>query len=118
MKSDFPEYEKRRYQAIIKKDISWLKINLDDNYVHLHSNGVIENKEIYLKNINSDNIEFKMMEPINWKIREDSRFIFITGLSNFKLYYLENYLDLKVIYHSIWKIDLKPKCFSWQATKV
>ena len=57
------------------------------------------------------------MEPINWEI-ERFEFIFITGLSNFKLYYLENYLDLKLIYHSIWKIDLRPICFSWQATKV
>ena len=42
MKSDFPKYENMRYQAIIKKDIRWLKLNLDDNYIHLHSNGVIE----------------------------------------------------------------------------
>ena len=69
-----------------------VKLNLDDNYIHLHSNGVIEKRRIF-ENINSDNIEFKIMEPINWKIREESRFIFITGLSNFKLYYLENYLD-------------------------
>ena len=64
MKSDFPKYENTRYQATIKKDISWLKLNLDDNYIHLHSDGVIE-KEEYLKNINSDNIKFKIMEPIN-----------------------------------------------------
>ena len=118
MKSDFPEYEKMRYEAIIKKDIKWLKINLDNKYTHLHSNGVIEKKDLYLKNISSDNIKFKIMEPLDWEIREDSRFIFITGLSNFKLHYYKKFLDLKLIYHSIWKLDLSPKCFSWQATKV
>ena len=118
MKSDFPEYEMMRYEAIVKKDINWLKINLDNEYTHLHSNGVIEKKELYLQNISSEYIKFTLMEPLNWEIRKDTRFIFINGLSNFKLHYFDKFLDLKLIYHSIWKLDTSLKCFSWQATKV
>ena len=114
----FPEFEKERYKSILNKDIEWLDYNLDDEYTHIHSNGVIENKEIYLKNIASDNITFKEMCPINYSIREKDSFIFITGISNFKLIYFKNFLDLKLAYHSIWQKGVKPKYYSWQATKV
>ena len=112
MNENFPEFELERYNSIICKNISWLDLNLDSNYMHIHANGSIENKKLYLKNISSDNIKFITMKPITWTVREESKFIFITGLSNFK-----NLLDLHLVYHSIWKKDLKLTLFSWQATE-
>ena len=114
----FPEFEKKRYQSIIDKNIDWLKINLDQEYTHIHSNGIIEDKQEYLKNINSDDIDFKEMKPLKWMVREKGNFTFITGLSNFKLIYFGKFLDLKLAYHSIWHKELNPKCYSWQATKL
>lgn len=116
MKFEFPKFEMDRYASIIKKDIPWLKENLHENYTHIHSNGSIENKEVYIKNINSDNIAFETMQPLEWRIREEIGFVFITGTSNFKLKYFDNFLDLNLAYHSIWKLDSSPRCFSWQAT--
>ena len=117
MNKDFPEYEYERYKAILNKDFEWLNSYLDIDYLHFHSNGEIENKEIYLKNLSSKNIKFLEMIPKEWKIRKKADFVFITGLSNFKLFYLGNFLNLNLIYHSIWKIEITKKCFSWQATK-
>ncbi len=113
----FPEFEKKRYESIMNKNIDWLETNLDSEYTHIHSNGKIETKKEFLKNINSVEIEFKEMKPLKWKVREKDFFVFITGLSNFKLNYFDKFLDLKLAYHSIWYKDLVPKCFSWQATK-
>ncbi len=114
----FPEFEKDRYESILNKKIDWLESYLHSEYKHIHSNGTIENKEEYLKNISSEDIQFKEMKPLNWEVRENSDFIFITGISNFKLIYFKRFLDLELAYHSIWQIDLQTKCFSWQATKV
>ena len=114
----FPEFEKKRYQSIIDKNIDWLEINFDEEYTHIHSNGLIEDKQEYLKNINSDNIDFQEMKPLKCMVKEKGSFIFITGLSNFKLIYFEEFLDLKLAYHSIWHKGLSPKCYSWHATKV
>ena len=57
------------------------------------------------------------MIPKEWKIRKETNFVFITGLSNFKLFYFGNFLNLNLVYHSIWKIGITNKYFSWQATK-
>lgn len=118
MDSTFPSFEKDRYESILNKNIDWLEINLDTEYTHIHSNGLVESKKDYLKNLNSENIEFKRMKPLKWRVREKNDFIFITGLSNFKLLYFAKSLDLTLAYHSIWRKDLYPKCYSWQATKV
>ena len=118
METNFPQFEIERYESIINKDIKWLKENLDNKYIHIHSNGIIEKKEAYLKNLSSSNINFQHMKPLNWMTRKDKSYFFITGLSNFKLKYFEKYLDLNLVYHSIWKLEEHPKCFSWQATKV
>lgn len=118
MDIEFPKYEYERYKAILNKNFIWLNTNLDKDYLHLHATGEIENKELYLKNLGSENIKFIEMIPKNWKIRKKESFTFITGISNFKLFYLGNFLDLNLIYHSIWKIDITKKCFSWQATKI
>ena len=107
MNIDLPSFELDRYESIINKNINWLSSNLDANYIHIHSNGNIENKEDYLKNISIDEIKFTDMNPKKWKIREESNLIFITGISNFKLFYFKEFLDLNLAYHFIWKKDLK-----------
>ncbi len=118
MKLEFPAFESDRYRAIIMKDIQWLDQTLDSDYIHIHSNGEVEDKSNYLKGIGSDQISFRLMTPINWKIRKKLDLTILTGISRFQLVYFKKDLDLKLAYHSIWNLNDVPKYVSWQATKI
>lgn len=97
--------EKRRFDAMIHKDTTLLKILLADSLRFIHSSGVIDNKISFLKDIGSGRITYMFIIPEKVTATIDGNYAWIFGRANvrFKLAVMtsviDQYISFVEVYH-------------------
>ena len=97
--------EKRRFDAMVHKDTSSLKILLADSLTFIHSSGVIDNKNSFLKDIGTGRITYMFIIPEKVTATVDGDYAWIFGRANvrFKLAVMttsiDQYISFVEVYH-------------------
>ena len=97
--------EKRRFDAMVHKDTALLKILLADSLTFIHSSGVIDNKNSFLKDIGTGRITYMFIIPEKLTATVDGNYAWIIGRANvrFKLAVMtttiDQYISFIEVYH-------------------
>src|SRR5450432_649198 len=107
--------EKRRCDAMVHQDTSLLKVLLADSLTFIHSSGVIDNKNSFLKDIGSGRIKYMFIIPEKVTATVDGNYAWIFGRANvrFKLAVMTGVIDQYIsfvevyhFYHNQWQMVL------------
>lgn len=107
--------EKKRFDAMIHQDTTLLKVLLADSLTFIHSSGVVDNKNSFLKDIASGRITYMFIIPEKVTASIEGNFAWIYGRANvrFKLAVMTGAIDQYVSftevyhwYHNQWQMVL------------
>jgi len=115
---EISESENKRYGALITADHKLLEDLIHDSLIYIHSNGVKENKNEFIRNIISKKYRYINMRREDEAIRTIGSSGIITGIGFFETMLNGEFLEVRVHFHSIWVRNGNGwKFYSWQATK-
>ncbi|HVY75710.1 MAG TPA: nuclear transport factor 2 family protein [Puia sp.] len=78
------QMEKMRFDAMIRKDTFTLSRLLADDLVFINTNGVVDSKSSFLKNIASGFVEYKYILPERSTTRVEGNFGWVYGKANIR----------------------------------
>ena len=104
--------EKRRFDAMIRRDTTLLKGFLADSLIYIHSSGVIDNKISFLKDLSSGHITYLFIYPEKVTAVVDGNYGWIYGRANirFKLSTMTTTIDQYVSFVEVYYL----KKYQWQ----
>jgi ketosteroid isomerase-like protein len=79
------QLEKDRFNAMINRDSSKLARILADDLLYIHSNGVTDSKETFIKNIMSGKLEYLAVDLHQADIRTHNQTAWIHGAAKMKV---------------------------------
>ncbi len=97
--------QKRRFDAMIRHDTASLSVLVGDSLTFIHSSGVIDNKNSFLKDIGSGRISYIFILPEKVTATIDGNYAWIFGRANvrFKLAVMtgmiDQYISFVEVYH-------------------
>jgi Domain of unknown function (DUF4440) len=104
--------EKRRFEAMVRRDTTLLSGLLADSLVYIHSSGIIENKISFIKDIASGHITYIFIYPEKVTAVIDGNYGWIYGRANirFKLSTMTTTIDQYVSFVEVYFL----KRYQWQ----
>ncbi len=98
--------EKRRFDAMVHKDTTLLKVLLADSLTFIHSSGVIDNKISLLKDIGSGRITYMFIIPEKLTATVDGNYAWIFGRANvrFKLAVMTSVIDQYISFVEVYRL--------------
>jgi Domain of unknown function (DUF4440) len=98
--------EKRRFDAMVHKDTALLKVLLADSMTFIHSSGVIDNKNSFLKDIGSGRITYMFIIPEKLTATVDGNYAWIFGRANvrFKLAVMTTVIDQYISFVEVYRM--------------
>jgi hypothetical protein len=76
--------EKRRFEAMTRRDTTQLSLLLGDSLIFVHSSGVIDNKKSFIKDISSGHITYLFIYPEKVTATVDGNYGWIYGRANIR----------------------------------
>ncbi|HFA48669.1 MAG TPA: nuclear transport factor 2 family protein [Bacteroidetes bacterium] len=111
--------EQQRFEAMTKKDISFLQNILDENLTYSHSNGLVENKTQHLENIRSGGIVYQEMELEKSRIKRFKKTAVVNGIVRVKGLYKNTLFNIRLGYTDVYiKRKRKWKLVAWQSVRL
>jgi hypothetical protein len=98
--------EKRRFDAMVHQDTALLKILLADSLTFIHSSGVIDNKNSFVKDIGSGRITYMFIIPEKLTATVDGNYAWIYGRANvrFKLAVMTTVIDQYISFVEVYRL--------------
>jgi hypothetical protein len=98
--------EKRRFDAMVHKDTSLLKILLADSLTFIHSSGVVDGKNSFMKDIGSGRITYMFIIPEKLTATVDGNYAWIYGRANvrFKLAVMTSVIDQYISFVEVYRL--------------
>jgi Domain of unknown function (DUF4440) len=98
--------EKRRFDAMVHQDTTLLKALLADSLTFIHSSGVIDNKNSFLKDIGSGRITYMFIIPEKVTATVDGNYAWIFGRANvrFKLAVMTSVIDQYISFVEVYRL--------------
>jgi hypothetical protein len=99
--------EKRRFDAMIRRDTILLASLLADSLTYIHSSGVMDNKKSFIKDIGSGRITYIFFIPEKVTAYIDGNYAWVYGRANvrFKLatmtVNIDQYISFVEVYHLV-----------------
>lgn len=116
--TDVQAAEQARFQAQVAQDTLALAELLHDELYYLHSNGLVESKQDFIRSVASGKIVYQTMEPQNSQLRRYGKMAILTGLVQVVGLYQGNTFELGLYYTSVYRKKRgKWYLVSWQSTK-
>ena len=111
-KSKLIALEKRRFQAMTHRDTVQLSAMLADSLIFIHSSGIIDNKQSFMKDISSGHITYLFIYPEKVTAVVDGNSGWIYGRANirFKLSTMTTTIDQYVSFVEVYQL----KRYQWQ----
>ncbi len=111
--------EMQRFQAQTNRDTLALKSLLGDNLYYLHSNGLLENKQDFIKSVSSGKIIYDSITIDKHSIQKKGKSAIITGECKVKGQVNGKSFDVRLRYLSIYhKEKRRWKLSAWQSLKI
>jgi len=104
--------EKRRFDAMTRRDTALLATLLGDSLIYIHSSGIIDSKPSFLKDLSSGHITYLFIYPEKVTASVDGNYGWIYGRANirFKLSTMTNPIDQYVSFVEVYYL----KRYPWQ----
>jgi hypothetical protein len=104
--------EKRRFEAMTRRDTALLSTLLGDSLIFIHSSGVIDNKISFLKDLSSGHVTYLFIYPEKVTAMVDGNYGWIYGRANirFKLSTMTTPIDQYVSFVEVYYL----KRYPWQ----
>ena len=98
--------EKRRFDAMVHRDTTLLKVLLADSLTFIHSSGVIDSKNSFLKDIGSGRITYMFIIPEKLTATIDGEYAWIYGRANvrFKLAVMTTVIDQYISFVEVYRL--------------
>ncbi len=115
------QLEKDRFKAMINKDSSFLDRILANDLLYIHSNGVQDSKETFIKNIMNGSLEYIAVELQQADIRTFSQTAWIHGAAKIKVRMGKDTTEVELVirYLDVYKReDGEWKLVAWQSAKL
>lgn len=111
--------EDARYKAQTTNDFAAMEKMFGNDLVYFHSSAAADNKESYIKSMQSGATKYKVMKRTEEKVRTYGCVAIITGVVNVEATSGGQELKLVLRFHSEWvKRPQGLQFVSWQATRV
>jgi hypothetical protein len=104
-KSRLIALEKRRFQSMVHRDTAQLSALLADSLIFIHSSGIIDNKQSFMKDISSGHITYLFIYPEKVTAVVDGNSAWIYGRANirFKLSTMTATIDQYVSFVEVYE---------------
>jgi ketosteroid isomerase-like protein len=113
------QLEKRRYDLMIKKDMTGLSELLGDDLVYTHSSGVTENKEQYMQGILSGKSVYYAVEPEETQVRLYGNTAILNGVARVDTELNGQKTTLRLKYTDVYvKRNGKWQFVTWQSLRM
>lgn len=113
------DLEDRRFEAMVAKDVDFLRNVLSDQVTYSHSNGLVENKKEHLQNVGSGSIEYLSMTLEKSNIRVFKKTAVNNGVILVKGRYKGTVFDIRLGFTDVYvKSKRQWKLLAWQSVKL
>jgi hypothetical protein len=113
------ELEKKRFEAMISRDVSALREMLADDLRYTHSNAKFESKAEFLTEITDGTLRYQRMEPTEIDCRIFKKTAVITGLVFVSVKQSERVVESQLRYTDVWqKRNGRWQLVAWQSVRV
>jgi ketosteroid isomerase-like protein len=111
--------DESRYQALYRQDVAALSPMLvDDDYVHIHANGKVDNKAAFLASIEAARHRFIDAERTEQQVRLAGPLVLLHGRTRTTLDVAGEIKVMDNTFTTVWKqTEDGLKLLHWQATK-
>ena len=111
--------DESRYQALYRQDVAVLREMLLDEYVHIHANGKIDDKEAFLASIEAARYRFIDARRTEQRVRVSGSVILLNGKTRTTLDVAGQPRVMDNAFSIVWKqTEAGLKMLHWQATKM
>ncbi len=109
--------EDRRYEAMLAHDVAALRDIFADDAVYTHSNGVVDDKDAYLKAFSSGEFIYRTIERFEEKVRLLGDAAVVTGRIRLKVDFKSGLKLLESSFLSAWvRTAVGWRHLAWQST--
>jgi hypothetical protein len=115
------QLEKDRFKAMINRDSVALERILANDLLYIHSNGILDSKETFIKNIMSGKLEYIAIDLQQADIRTHSQTAWIHGAAKIKVRMGKDTPEVELVirYLDIYKREGGDwKLVAWQSAKL
>jgi ketosteroid isomerase-like protein len=113
------QLERRRFDLMIKKDLTALRDLLAEDLIYTHSSGVSENREEYLQGFTSGKSVYYAVKPEETKIRLYGNTAFVNGIALVDTDVNGQKTTLRLKYTDAWvKRNGKWQFVTWQSLRM
>ncbi|MDP9894920.1 ketosteroid isomerase-like protein [Variovorax boronicumulans] len=111
--------DESRYQALYQQDVAELgRMLVDDDYVHIHANGKIDDKAAFLASIEAARYRFINAERTEQQVRLAGPLVLLHGRTRTTLDVAGETKVMDNAFTTVWKqTEDGLKLLHWQATK-
>lgn len=111
--------DESRYQALYRQDVAALgRILVDDDYVHIHANGKIDDKAAFLASIEAARYRFIDAERTEQQVRLAGPLVLLHGRTRTTLDVAGETKVMDNAFTTVWQqTENGLKLLHWQATK-
>lgn len=111
--------DEERYQSLYRQDVEALgRILVDDDYVHIHANGKVDDKAAFLASIEAARYRFIDAERTEQHVRLAGAFVLLHGRTRTTLDVAGETKVMDNAFTTVWRqTEDGLKLLHWQATK-
>lgn len=111
--------DESRYQALYRQDLAALgRMLVDDDYVHIHANGKVDDKAAFLASIEAARYRFIEAERTEQQVRLAGPLVLLHGRTRTTLDVAGETKVMDNAFTTVWKqTEEGLKLLHWQATK-
>ncbi|MCC6462289.1 MAG: nuclear transport factor 2 family protein [Saprospiraceae bacterium] len=105
---------------MVAKDTVWLRQNLDDDLIYLHSNGLRETKEQHLHSIGYSEIVYQSIDLLpGTQVRQYGKIALTNGKIHVKGLLNGSLFEINLLYSTVYRRQKgKWRLLNWQSTRV
>ena len=110
--------ERARFQTWVKGDVAAIQAVMADDVLYCHSSGQCQNKEEFIKDIESKQRVYKKMDVVSMKVKAlGSYAVLVNGVIHVEAESPGKTVQFKGIYTSVYvRRDKRWQLISWQST--
>lgn len=113
----FLDWEDRRFRAMVENDQPTLNRLIADDLHFVHSTGLVEGKEEFLRKLDSGERRYVRYEAIRRDVRREGGFTFVFGEADAEIGRAAGNLLTKMTYTAIYRDASEPRLFAWHSVK-
>ena len=113
------QLETRRFEAMLRGDVSALEQILSDDLTYTHANAVFETKAEFLGKMKSGQLKYETFEPEDLRVRVYGTAAVITGIARVKVQVGGNPLSFRLRFTDVYaQQNGRWQMVAWQATRL